>query len=133
MEDFRTSRVFTDVDYSSGQTACDFVINGKLEEFSWKHRSTVWAFIPYAPYFGPPIAVFTGKAKITLEVTPGSTGSAAAQYSGVGMNETAYTLYELKGVEMGVELQYALRDVVKQLKDQITGDAALRGQSAVPK
>jgi len=49
------------------------------------------------------------------------------------MNETAYTLYELKGVEMGVELQYALRDVVKQLKDQITGDATLRGQSAVPK
>lgn len=126
--DFRSTRLFSDVDYSPSPTDADFIITGRLEKFSWNTGHVFTAFIPVVSlihYFGVPYVISTGEAQLTLEVQAGET-SPPRQYTGYGKNRTSYNIYELKNVASGVELQYALRDAVKQIKEQMANDSSLR-------
>jgi len=132
VEDFRNTRLFSEVEYLPSATDADFVITGRLEKFSWNTGHVFTAFIPVVSlihYFGVPYVISTGEAQLTLEVRAEETAS-PRQYTGYGKNKTSYNIYEFKNVAAGVELQYALRDAVKQIKEQITNDPTLRAPSS---
>lgn len=128
VEDFRSTRVFTDVDYSPGSTDADYMITGQLEEFSWEAFYAPSYFIPVVNlihYFGVPVVSYTGEAQLTLHVQP--VGAASShEHAGTARNRTYHNIYEQKAAEGGVELQYALRDAIKQIKEQISNDRGLR-------
>ena len=128
VEDFRSTRLFNDVDYSPTPTEADFIITGRLEKFSWNVFYMPTYYIPVVSLihvFGVPVVIFTGEAQLTLEVQAAGTAS-PRRYTGSAKNKTSHTLYEYKSAQGGVELQYALRDAIKQIKEQITNDSTLR-------
>lgn len=128
VEDFRSTRLFSDLEYSPSRIEADFIITGRLEKFSWNTHQAITSYIPVVSLIhllGFPYVTSTGEAQLTLEVQAGETAS-PRQYAGSAKNKTSYSYYEFKNVERGVELQYALRDAVKQIKEQITKDSSLR-------
>ena len=76
-------------------------------------------------YLGVPMVSFHGEAQLTLEVRAAGAAS-PRRYTGSAKNKTIHNLYEQKAAQGGVELQYALRDAIKQIKEQITNDSSLR-------
>lgn len=132
VEDFGGTRLFSDVDYSPDPSEADFIITGKLERFSWNVFWVPTYFIPlvqFIHFFGVPVASFTGEAQLTLEVSAAETAVPVGRYTGTGRNKTIHNMYELKAAEGGVELQYALREAVKEIKEQIAKDPALRTET----
>jgi hypothetical protein len=128
VEDFRSTRLFGDVDYSPNPAEADFIITGRLEKFSWNAFFSPTYYIPVVSLihlFGVPVVSFTGEVQLTLDVRAAGAAS-PRQYTGSARNKTFHNVYELKAAEGGVELQFALRDAVKQIKEQMAKDGSPR-------
>lgn len=74
VEDFRSTQLFGEVVYSPSPTDADFIITGRLEKFSWNTGRVFTSYIPIVNlihYFGVPVVISTGEARLTLEVRAG--------------------------------------------------------------
>lgn len=118
MEDFKSSDIFTDVNFPS-KPSDDLIIDGTINRFYWKIKPKFTAFIPYLPLFGVPVQDVIGEADITLVIKDKVTGDVVATINGASSEKLSYTLYNFSVGEAGSELAEALRESVKQLKEKI--------------
>lgn len=125
LEDFRSSQLFTAVDFPIQRDKDAVIIKGEIKRFYWKLTPSPVIFIPLIQllmYFGVPIYDVVGVADIHVQLVNPATGQILKEYDKSSTKTESYTLYNLKAGEAGAELAEAFRDVSKQIKESIVSD-----------
>jgi len=134
LEDFRSSQIFTTVDYPIQKEKDDLILKGEIKRFYWKTSISPIAFIPIinlAIYFGAPMYNVEGVAHFHFQLINAKTENVVAEYDKMAIKKETYSLYNFKAGEAGAELAEAFRDVSKQIKEAILSDIK-RGRIPVP-
>lgn len=126
LEDFRTSQIFTAVDFPVRRDTDDLILKGEIKRFYWKLTPNPIVFIPIINlviYFGVPVNDLEGIANLRVQLVSSKTGKVVAEYDKSSTRTASFSIYNMKAGEAGSELADAFRDVVKQIKDAILVDA----------
>jgi hypothetical protein len=125
LEDFRSSQIFTTIDFPVQKEKDAIVIKGEIKQFYWKLTPSPVIFIPFIQllmYFGVPIYDVVGIADFHVQLVNPLTGQVVREYDKSSTKTESYTLYNLKAGEAGAELAEAFREVSKQIKQGIVAD-----------
>ena len=121
IEDFQASRLFKDVHYLP-QDGDDIILSGTIRRFKWKLYAAPITYIPYVNLvvlLGIPSQTAYGVVEIELVLKDKATGEELGRFSAASEVKTHYTIYNIKSGEAGAELAESLRDVAKDLKQDI--------------
>ena len=125
LEDFRSSQMFTMVDFPIQGDKDDLILKGEIKRFYWKLTPSPIVFIPIINlliYFGIPVHEAEGVATLRVQLVSAKTGQTMAEYEKTSTRTATFSIYNLKAGEAGSELADAFRDVAKQIKDAIVAD-----------
>ena len=121
IEDFEKSRLFKDIHFSS-KTGDALIIEGTVNRFMWKLYDTPIGYVPLLNivlFFGVPCYESYGIADITLTIKDSANNRVLGKFHSESKVTDEYSIYNFKAGEAGAELAEALRNVAKDLKQQI--------------
>lgn len=139
LEDFRSSKVFLDVDYPVQNEKDVLIMRGEIRHFYWKDAPTNIGAIPvvgFSTWFGAPVGNISAVVNLYVQLINLKTGQVVAEYDKIAERKKAYNLYNYgkqHGVHktddgtkvyygQGTELTEAFWEVSKQIKESIISD-----------
>jgi len=135
LEDFRTSRMFSSVDFPALRDKDSLILKGEIKRFYWKTNHNPIKFIPVVNLLmllGITSYEIEAVVDLKVQAIDPRTGAVLAEYEKTSTKKDSGTLYNSRSGESGAELAEAFRDVSKQIKEAIASDI-LKGKIKLPK
>jgi hypothetical protein len=125
LEDFRSSQMFSVIDFPIQKDKDDLIMKGEIRRFYWELHPIPIVFIPFINIllaFDIPTYYADGTTELNVKLVSSNTGKVLAEYDKTSTKTETYSLYNFKDGEEGAELAEAFREVSKQLKEAILSD-----------
>jgi len=125
LEDFRTSKMFSSVDFPVSRDKDSLILKGEIKRFYWKTKHNPIKFIPIVNLLmllGITSYEIEAVVDLKVQVVDPKTGTVLAEYDRTSTKKDTATLYNNRSGDPGAELAEAFREVAKQIKEGIASD-----------
>jgi len=125
LEDFRSSRMFSDIDFPPLRNKDGLILKGEIKRFYWKTKDNPIKFIPVVNLLlllGITSCEIEAVVELKVQIVDAKTGVILSEYDKTSTKKDRATLYDGRSGEPGAELAETFREVAKQIKDAISKD-----------
>lgn len=126
LEEFRVSRMFAEVDFPASQSKEDLILKGEVKRFYWQASTKPIAYVPLvnvAILLGLDMYELEGLVTLHVQLVDAKTDQVVANYEKTSTRTgSASFYYSMMDYQYGAELSDALRDVTKQIKEDMAAD-----------
>ena len=95
LEDFRSSKIFLEVDYPVQKGKDEIIIRGEVRRFYWKNVQTVASGIPFVTFLGVPQRKTDSEVNLYIQLVSSKTGHVIAEYDKTAKKGASYNLYNM--------------------------------------